>query len=442
MALDQTTRLGIYTWTSGSDPFTRDQMTESHEQLEDLVAVFQEGLLINRPEPSAINIRSFYRATDNNVIYYSTGAGGDWYPLNAYAPAVSLTVGGANSAGSNSTHTVARSDHTHALPPYGVVGEITQIVAPSTGPAAGTADKFARVDHRHILADGSVTANKIAAGGINSSSQFAAGIVNNSAIGDNVVTKDKISTDQQIPSGTMMMFAGTTLPSGWLWCDGSLVSTTTYVDLFNAVGYRYGGSGGTFALPDVRNRVPRGAATTSTSVSTLSNDSLILSQAQLPAHTHAPGTLAISTAADHNHELDGSASGAVAVNVPHAHTIHHNHSGRLSNNYVNQSGLWGTGIADTGGGSGVPVAIGDLGYGALWLQNRNAFVADSNVTIDWTYVNSGTDNATHGHSLTGRSRDAGSHTHTLSGATASGPGSGATIDLRPSHVTVNYIIKI
>ena len=50
-----------------------------------------------------------------------------------------------------------------------------------------------------------------------------------------------------------------TAPTGWLLCDGSAVSRTTYADLFAVIGQTYGaGDGTTFNLPDFRGRVPAG----------------------------------------------------------------------------------------------------------------------------------------------------------------------------------------
>lgn len=53
--------------------------------------------------------------------------------------------------------------------------------------------------------------------------------------------------------GIIYPYAGTTstVPSGWLICDGTLYTTSTYSDLFDVVGYVYGGSGSTFAVPNM-----------------------------------------------------------------------------------------------------------------------------------------------------------------------------------------------
>jgi microcystin-dependent protein len=63
-----------------------------------------------------------------------------------------------------------------------------------------------------------------------------------------------------LPAGLVSPYAGTTAPSGWLLCAGQTVSRTTYADLFAAVSTTYGAGDGstTFALPDLRGRVPAG----------------------------------------------------------------------------------------------------------------------------------------------------------------------------------------
>ena len=64
-----------------------------------------------------------------------------------------------------------------------------------------------------------------------------------------------------IPAGTIILFAGTVAPVGFLLCQGQSVSTTTYAALFAVIGYSYGGSGGSFVIPDTRGIFVRGAGT-------------------------------------------------------------------------------------------------------------------------------------------------------------------------------------
>lgn len=61
-------------------------------------------------------------------------------------------------------------------------------------------------------------------------------------------------------TGMVMAFAGSRPPAGWLMCDGSAVSRTTYAVLFAAIGTMYGAGDGstTFNLPNLIGRVPLG----------------------------------------------------------------------------------------------------------------------------------------------------------------------------------------
>jgi microcystin-dependent protein len=61
-----------------------------------------------------------------------------------------------------------------------------------------------------------------------------------------------------VPTGAIQMWSTGTAPTGYLLCDGSSVSTTTYATLFGVVGYTFGGSGGSFLLPNYTNRMPYG----------------------------------------------------------------------------------------------------------------------------------------------------------------------------------------
>ena len=74
-----------------------------------------------------------------------------------------------------------------------------------------------------------------------------------------------------IPAGAIQMYGGTTAPSGWLICDGSAISRTTYVDLFNVIGTTYGSGDGstTFNIPNLKGRVPVGLDSSDTSFDTL-----------------------------------------------------------------------------------------------------------------------------------------------------------------------------
>jgi microcystin-dependent protein len=61
-----------------------------------------------------------------------------------------------------------------------------------------------------------------------------------------------------VPTGSVFYIVQPTAPAGYLVCDGSLHSITSYPSLFAAIGYSYGGSGSTFRLPDLRGEFIRG----------------------------------------------------------------------------------------------------------------------------------------------------------------------------------------
>lgn len=84
-----------------------------------------------------------------------------------------------------------------------------------------------------------------------------------SVIADGVVTAAKLAADAKFPAGAMVDFGGAVAPSGWLLCDGSPVSRTTYAALFAAIGTTFGPGDGstTFNVPDIRGRTTIGAGT-------------------------------------------------------------------------------------------------------------------------------------------------------------------------------------
>jgi microcystin-dependent protein len=82
-------------------------------------------------------------------------------------------------------------------------------------------------------------------------------------------------------------------PAGWIPCDGRLLSILDYDVLFNLIGTTYGGDGvNTFAVPDLRGRVPveagQGPGLSPYVIGQqFGQESVTLGVAQLPVHTHA-----------------------------------------------------------------------------------------------------------------------------------------------------------
>ncbi len=96
-----------------------------------------------------------------------------------------------------------------------------------------------------------------------------------------------------LPVGTLIDFAGSSTPTGWLACDGAAVSRTTYASLFAVIGVVWGVGDGstTFNVPDFRGRGTIGSGTGSgltarTLAQTGGEESHLLTIPEMPAHTH------------------------------------------------------------------------------------------------------------------------------------------------------------
>lgn len=188
-----------------------------------------------------------------------------------------------------------------------------------------------------------------------------------------------------MPTGVVLPFAGSSAPSGWLACDGTAISRTTYATLFAAISTSYGVGDGstTFNLPDFRGRFPR------------FNDAMFggtaASRDTGRVHGSAQGFLTSATGLS-------NASSSVSGTANSGVNLAHNHSASF-NVRINSSGLGNqTPATDNGSGS----------------------VAGNAVTVN----NSG-------------SLD---HSHSLSGTAAAQAISGGA-ETRPINLAVNAIIK-
>jgi microcystin-dependent protein len=180
-----------------------------------------------------------------------------------------------------------------------------------------------------------------------------------------------------VPVGTIAMWGSASAPTGWLLCNGT--STSGYTSLAALVGA---------TTPDMRGRFAIGDNATLTLLGT--GGSLTIAEANLPSHSHTfsatSGAMSANATPSHNITDPG-----------HTHTID-------TFNPIN---------------GGTSMGSPEPGYG-------------SDAGTEANIVNS---------AVTGISIDAHNiaHTHTVSGTTGTGSGSGT--DYYPPHLVVNYIIK-
>jgi microcystin-dependent protein len=87
--------------------------------------------------------------------------------------------------------------------------------------------------------------------------------------------------------GEIRMFAGNFAPAGWMFCEGQLLPISEYETLFNLIGTTYGGDGqSTFALPDLRGRIPIHQGNGFVLAETGGVEEVTLTVNQIPAHSH------------------------------------------------------------------------------------------------------------------------------------------------------------
>ena len=115
------------------------------------------------------------------------------------------------------------------------------------------------------IANAVITFDKLATAAIATQEQALAGTANNVVMTPlRVAQAVAAQIPPAVPTGMIAFFDLTEVPDGWLVCDGSAVSRTTYANLFAKIGTRHGAGDGstTFNLPDMDARFLEGTTDT------------------------------------------------------------------------------------------------------------------------------------------------------------------------------------
>jgi microcystin-dependent protein len=197
--------------------------------------------------------------------------------------------------------------------------------------------------------------------------------------------------DAFTPIGTLLPFAGSSAPSGWLIADGSAVSRTTYAALFAVCGTTYGAGNGTttFNVPNLTNRIPVGSGGSYSRGNTGGAASVALLWAEMPVHNHNLSSASVGSAGSHSH------GGSTGFEGDHSHGV----GNQSTRSDILAGG--GTTTASNGGGS--------TGGGG-------------------------------GHSHSVSTDSQGGHGHSLAGSTDNA-GSGNSHENMPPFVAMPYIIR-
>ena len=212
------------------------------------------------------------------------------------------------------------------------------------------------------------------------------------------------------PVGTVISYMGTTIPDGWLLCDGSQINRTTYAGLFTAIGTSVGSGDGstTFHLPDLRGRFLRGVDGTAgndpdnatrTAMNAGGNVGNLVGSVQDNSTVMPINSFTTNGAGSHTHDA-GSLGGSTNTTGNHYH---------LQGNEVNTAGVrYGTSAA--------------ANAGTVGATHERTNAANTSTT----------GNHAHTLTITGITASDGTHAHTISGGDT---------ETRPVNAYVNYIIK-
>jgi microcystin-dependent protein len=111
--------------------------------------------------------------------------------------------------------------------------------------------------------------------------------------------------------GEIRMFAGNFAPAGWMFCEGQLLPISENETLFQLIGTTYGGDGeSTFALPDLRGRIPLHQGNGFVLAETGGVEEVTLTVSQIPSHSHPLlGSTAAASAATPDGNVYATTSG-------------------------------------------------------------------------------------------------------------------------------------
>ena len=275
---------------------------------------------------------------------------------------------------------------------------------------------------------------------------------------DGVTSPIQTQINTNTPTGMISIHSAATAPTGWLLCDGTSYSTTTYANLYGVIGYTFGGSGANFNVPNLKGKVVVGIDAAQAEFDTRGETGGAMT------HQHAASNSG-NTSVAHNHSIDPPSTNSSNHDghnhniTAHTHGASHNHADTIAVTIGGGSHTHGDNFAT---GTGSPNTVGLSGGATTTAASVNhTHTVNGSVSTDTSHAHTATmsggvtniafstggasENVTsgntggHAHSVdiaafntTGG--EGGSHVHTT-------PASDTLSNLQP-YMALNYIIKI
>lgn len=403
-------------WLQNVDyPARQDRMFADNIWTEGILGA--SSLAVTQSSPTAMTVQV---AAGVGVVQGDDQAFQGKYICREQAATTGVVIGAAPGSGQRNDLVVLRVQDPNATGPAGD-NAIIQVVAgtPSVTPVDPAVPNSALVLARvRVPAGTGVITNSLI-----DDLRVEAELAHNVIPAGSVTVADLSSSvaNALAPTGSIMQFAGSSAPAGWLLCDGTAYSTSTYAALFAVIGSAYNTSAGqsapgagNFRVPILQGRVPVGFDVGQASFNTLGNtggaNQHTLTTSEMPSHTHTQDSHNHSQNA-HGHTINDHAHGAsISTDGSHDHEIPSRTTTSTSHSHV--------------------------------TSLRVASAPSPSNTNDFTWTSA---NGSHNHSITIGVAGLGANNNTASNnpttATNQNTGGGSAHNNLQPYIVVNYIIK-
>jgi len=274
---------------------------------------------------------------------------------------------------------------------------------------------------------------------------------------DGVTSPIQTQINTNTPTGMISIHSAATAPTGWLLCDGTSYSTTTYANLYGVIGYTFGGSGANFNVPNLKGKVVVGIDAAQVEFDTRGETGGAMT------HQHAASNSG-NTSVAHNHSINPPSTNSSNHDghnhniTAHTHPASHNHSDTFAVSVSGGSHAHGDNFAT---GTGSPNTVGLSGGATTTAASVNhTHTVNGSVSTDTDHAHAASISGavtnisltTDGANQNVTSGNTGDHAHSVDIAafnTTGGeggehvhttPASSSLSNLQP-YMALNYIIK-